>query len=197
MDRCTIGWRQIAPEALLESLRIAQAKGSAPRIPQDNAQATYAPKLTRERGQDRLDRNRRNVIERKIRAFNPWPGAFMHDSTNRKLKIFSAILVDRRRQAGRNFAQRKRADCSAQEKARLSLGEVQLEGKTTNERGRISARTSMADRSRAKRRTAQSGVSLRKRILLSDQSACGGPSPLCAARDDRRVCAFQDATSSV
>src|SRR5437588_1884436 len=35
---------QIAPEALLESLRLLAA-GSAPRVPQDNALATYAPKL--------------------------------------------------------------------------------------------------------------------------------------------------------
>jgi len=41
---------QIAPEALLESLRLLTA-GSAPRIPQDNAQATYAPKLKREDGE--------------------------------------------------------------------------------------------------------------------------------------------------
>src|SRR5204863_978156 len=40
---------QIAPEALLESLRLIAA-GSAPRIRQDNARATYAPKLKREHG---------------------------------------------------------------------------------------------------------------------------------------------------
>jgi len=40
---------QIAPEALLESLRLLAA-GNAPRIPQDQALATYAPKLNREAG---------------------------------------------------------------------------------------------------------------------------------------------------
>src|SRR6266481_9483230 len=35
---------QIAPEVLLEALRLVAA-GNAPRIPQDNARATYAPKL--------------------------------------------------------------------------------------------------------------------------------------------------------
>src|SRR4029453_8987194 len=39
----------VAPQALLESLELL-AKGSAPRIPQDNALATYAPKLKREDG---------------------------------------------------------------------------------------------------------------------------------------------------
>src|SRR6266705_708710 len=41
---------QIAPEALLESLRLV-AGGYAQRIAQDNARATYAPKLKREHGQ--------------------------------------------------------------------------------------------------------------------------------------------------
>src|SRR5881398_2492211 len=65
---------QIAPEALLESLRMLE-KNSAPRIPQDNAQATWAPKLEREHG--RIDwTESADVIERKIRAYDPWPGAF-------------------------------------------------------------------------------------------------------------------------
>src|SRR6266436_2365989 len=65
---------QIAPQALLESLRLL-ASGNAPRIPQDQALATYAPKLNREAG--RLNWNESvEVIERKIRAYNPWPGAF-------------------------------------------------------------------------------------------------------------------------
>src|SRR6266700_2621539 len=82
---------QVAPEALFESLRLLTAK-SAPRIPQDNAQATYAPKLKRDDG--RIDWSEpAEVIERKIRAFNPWPGAFMKlDGQN--LKIFSAFIVD-------------------------------------------------------------------------------------------------------
>src|ERR1700736_493684 len=40
---------EIAPEALLESLRLL-AGGKAPRIPQDKALASYAPKLHRESG---------------------------------------------------------------------------------------------------------------------------------------------------
>src|SRR5438105_1201345 len=79
---------QIAPEALLESLRTL-AKGSAPRIPQDDALAAYAPKL--KRGDGRIDWSElAQRIERKIRAFNPWPGAFMTISIDgeRNLKIF-------------------------------------------------------------------------------------------------------------
>src|SRR6266567_3812345 len=82
---------QIAPEALLESLRMLE-KNSAPRIPQDNEKDNWAPKLKREHG--RIDWSElAEAIERKIRAFNPWPGAFMEIS-GRNLKIFSASVVD-------------------------------------------------------------------------------------------------------
>src|SRR5438093_12900203 len=78
---------QIAPEALLESLRLLAA-GDAARIPQDNAQATYAPKLKREDGE--IDWSEpAEVIERKIRAFNPWPAAFtlVTDKGGRQLRM--------------------------------------------------------------------------------------------------------------
>src|SRR5438876_5135201 len=65
---------QIAPDALLESLQLL-AKEIAPRIPQNNALATYAPKLNRNDG--KIDWSQpADILERKIRAFNPWPGAF-------------------------------------------------------------------------------------------------------------------------
>ena len=68
------GSAQIAPVALHEALTHLQ-KGNAPRIPQDSSIATYAPKLERENG--RIDwTESAALIERKIRAFNPWPGAF-------------------------------------------------------------------------------------------------------------------------
>src|SRR6266699_1824642 len=81
---------QIAPDALLEALQML-VKGNAPRTPQDNALATYAPKLTREDG--KIDWTEpAEIIERKVRAFNPWPGAFTEIASlgARKLKIFSA-----------------------------------------------------------------------------------------------------------
>src|SRR5213595_2733787 len=59
---------QIAPEVLLEALKLL-AQGNALRVPQDNALATYAPKLSRENG--RIDwMEPAKVIERKIRAHN-------------------------------------------------------------------------------------------------------------------------------
>jgi methionyl-tRNA formyltransferase len=114
----------IAPVALEEAL-IALHNGTAPRIPQDNALATYAAKLEREHG--RLDWNEpATVLERKIRAFDPWPGAYTvlqgDAGRERKLKIFRASVVD---------------PCSADpanlviptKQGAIRLEEVQLEGK--------------------------------------------------------------------
>jgi len=118
----------IAPEALLESLRMLE-KRSAPRIPQDNALATLAPKLSREHG--RIDWSEpAELIERKIRAFNPWPGAFMTISTNgtRNLKIFSATIIDFEGKPGEILKRQNELIVAAGEGA-LSLREVQLEGR--------------------------------------------------------------------
>jgi methionyl-tRNA formyltransferase len=116
---------QIAPEALLESLRLV-ATGSAPRIAQDNALATHAPKLKREHGLIDWSESA-EAIERKIRAYNPWPGAFMKlDDHN--LKIFSASVVDLDGQPEEVLRSDKDL-IIATGKGALSLAEVQLEGK--------------------------------------------------------------------
>ena len=119
---------EIAPEALFESLELL-VQGAAPCIPQDNALATAAPKLSREHGQ--IDWSEpAAVIERKIRAFNPWPGAFMTVSTNgtRKLKIFSAEVVDFQGRPGEILRNQDELVVAAG-KGALSLREVQIEGK--------------------------------------------------------------------
>ena len=116
---------QVAPEALLESSRLLAA-GKAPRIPQDNALASYAPKLKREHGQIDWSESA-EVIERKIRAFNPWPGAFMK-LDGRNLKIFSASIVDPGGKPGEILRSENELVIAAGKRA-LSLAEVQLEGK--------------------------------------------------------------------
>src|SRR6266513_1118800 len=119
---------KIAPEALLESLELL-AKESAPRIPQDNGLATYAPKLKREDG--KIDwTDPADAIERKIRAFDPWPGAFMTIDANgaHNLKIFSATAVGLRGAPGEILKRENELVVAAGQGA-LSLREVQLEGK--------------------------------------------------------------------
>src|SRR5436190_13802882 len=116
---------QIAPEALLESLRLL-ATGTAPRTPQDNTLATYAPKLKREHGKINWSESA-EVIERKIRGFNPWPGAFTQIG-GQNLKVFSATLVDLSGQPGEILRSQGQLVIAAGRGA-LSLGDVQLEGK--------------------------------------------------------------------
>jgi methionyl-tRNA formyltransferase len=121
---------QIAPRALLESLGLL-AKGDAPRVPQDNVLATYAPKLAREDGKI-VWSEPADVIERKIRAFNPWPGAFTTIAAGpekpRTLKIFSASVVNVSEEIGKVLRKGEVVTIAAGERA-LLLGEVQLEGK--------------------------------------------------------------------
>jgi methionyl-tRNA formyltransferase len=120
-----------APNALLEALRML-TNGNAPRVPQNNALATMAPKFNREHG--RIDWSEAaETIERKIRAFNPWPGAFtvITDPSNkpRNLKVFSAAIVDLNGQPGDIVQADDSSLAFAAGQGALALGEVQLEGK--------------------------------------------------------------------
>ncbi len=74
-------------ELLAETVRQIKA-GTAPRIPQDHSQATYAYKLTKEDG--RLDFQRTAAeLSLLVRAMNPWPIAFteIHGDT---IKVWEA-----------------------------------------------------------------------------------------------------------
>ena len=115
---------EIAPGALKEALAKLQA-GTAPRASQDSSAATYAPKLERAHG--RIDWSEpAALIERKSRAFNPWPGAFtiLRDEagTERKLKVHRASVVSA------EGSDPEKLVIAAKDGA-LRLEEVQLEGK--------------------------------------------------------------------
>ena len=111
----------IAPGALEEAL--ATLRGAAPRIPQDPSLATYAAKLEREDGRISWTEPAA-LLERKIRAFDPWPGAFavLRDDAGRerKLKVFRAHIENAGAGTGLAFPAGD---------AVLALDEVQLEGK--------------------------------------------------------------------
>src|SRR5256884_4594312 len=116
---------QIAPEALAEAILLLD-KEKAPRLSQENEFATYASKLERKHG--RIDWSESaEAIERKIRAFDPWPGAFM-EIDHRHLKIFSATTADHKGEPG-EISQKENELIVAAGEGALSLGEVQLEGK--------------------------------------------------------------------
>jgi methionyl-tRNA formyltransferase len=122
---------ELAPEPLIESLHLLSI-GKAPRVPQHNAAASYAPKLNREAG--RIDwAHPANVIERQIRAYHPWPGAFTTVAVKaekpRNLKVFSALVIDHSGSPGEVVYADRRGLVIAAGRQALSLQEVQLEGK--------------------------------------------------------------------
>jgi methionyl-tRNA formyltransferase len=84
---------EVAAEALAEALPLVAA-GRAPRVPQEEAHANYAAKLSRENGL--IDWHATpSQIDRRIRAMNPWPAAhtFLPTSAGaRQLKIFAVTL---------------------------------------------------------------------------------------------------------
>jgi methionyl-tRNA formyltransferase len=80
----------LAPDVLAATLSML-ANGTAPRTPQDEAQASHIGKLMRDDG--RLDWTLPAIVlERRIRAYDPWPGTFTtfeHRGRIKRLKVFS------------------------------------------------------------------------------------------------------------
>jgi methionyl-tRNA formyltransferase len=84
----------LAPLALAEALPFLQAS-PIPRFPQEESQATYAPKIEKAAG--RIDWTQRaEQLERQIRAFFPWPGSFSTlqagDGSTHQVKVLQAEL---------------------------------------------------------------------------------------------------------
>jgi methionyl-tRNA formyltransferase len=123
---------QLAPTALSNALD-QLATGTALRRAQDSVHATSAPKLTRDDG--KIDWSEpAELIERKIRAFDPWPGAFTEvtDGTGqrRKLKIFRArVLPEGAGSPGSVSTPNDLEVVVATGRGALRLEEVQLAGK--------------------------------------------------------------------
>lgn len=85
---------EIAPAALAEAIE-KLAAGLAVGIPQDEQASSYVSKLERDDG--RIDWSLdAAVIERRIRAYDPWPGTFttsMEDGRQKRLKVFPPVRV--------------------------------------------------------------------------------------------------------
>jgi len=73
------------------------ARGELRAIPQPAEGVTYAPKLSREEG--RLDwRKDAAALERQVRAFDPWPGAWF-ELGGERIKVLAAEISDNRTDA--------------------------------------------------------------------------------------------------
>ena len=121
----------IAAEALAEALPLVAA-GKAPRIPQDEARANYAPRLSRENGL--IDWQATPLqITRRVRAMNPWPATHTFLSTagsRRQLKVFAATAQDGPTgAAGEVLRADEQGLLVAAQGGAVLLREIQLEGK--------------------------------------------------------------------
>ena len=123
----------LAPEALVEAMELL-ARGTAPRLPQDAALATYAPKLSRESGVIDWHASAQE-IDRKVRAMNPWPASstLLPDPIrggSHKLKIFSVIQCRRASgEPGTVLRADKHGILVAAGEGAILLRDIQLEGK--------------------------------------------------------------------
>lgn len=81
---------QAGAELLIETLP-GYLAGSIQAVPQNEALATYAPMLKKEEGELDFSQTAQALVN-KVRAFNPWPGAFM-TFQGQPLKIHMAHAV--------------------------------------------------------------------------------------------------------
>lgn len=84
----------LAPEVLAEAIA-KLSDGTAARVPQDASLSSYIPKLERDDGKIDWTRDAA-AIERRIRAYDPWPGTYtmaMEDGRSKRLKIFPPAEV--------------------------------------------------------------------------------------------------------
>ena len=125
----------MSPEALFAALDLLAA-GHAPKVKQDNALATYAPKLDRATG--RLDWSLdHTALDRLVRGLNPWPGTFTTlpvaggEATGGRLLKVTSVLPVRRcvGQPGEVVRASERGLLVAARSGGLLLRELQLEGK--------------------------------------------------------------------
>ena len=115
----------LGAELLLETLP-AYLEGSLQPVPQPEEGMTYAPMLRKEEGQ--LDFTRpAEELERRIRAFNPWPGAFM-DFDGSLLKVHRAHVEYGEAEPGQRLVYRDQPAVGTGDGI-LVLNEVQPAGK--------------------------------------------------------------------
>ena len=79
-------------ECIAEALNLIEA-GCDVREPQNNAQATYAPMLTKEEGQINWNSPAVKIVNQ-LRAFNPWPGTYTYYE-KQLIKIWECAVWDK------------------------------------------------------------------------------------------------------
>jgi len=116
-------------ELLSEAVHDIKA-GCAPRIPQDESMASYAPKLSKKDGEIDWTQTAED-IHNKIRGFNPWPCCFCHvpDKKHDTLRILAAGVEEGAGRPGEVLDVKGRGPLIACGSGALRLREVQPQGK--------------------------------------------------------------------
>ncbi|MEY5062350.1 MAG: Methionyl-tRNA formyltransferase [Verrucomicrobiota bacterium] len=117
---------------LLVDLLDRAEKGKVKRVRQNNAEASVAPRMTKEDGKINWDRSPEE-IEAHIRSMQPWPGAYawLPDGADQKMmKVFVVILSRRAKgKPGEVVEVNSHGILVAAKKGGVLLREVQLEGR--------------------------------------------------------------------
>ena len=118
---------KLGADLLVETLPL-YFKGSIEPFPQNEAEATYAPKLEKADGE--LDFNQpAEFLARQVRAYHPWPGSFSYIK-GEQLKVFRAHVHDQQQSVpGKHYIVNEQPAWGTQH-GLLVLDEVQMAGKT-------------------------------------------------------------------
>ncbi|OCL27936.1 methionyl-tRNA formyltransferase [Orenia metallireducens] len=87
---------EIGANLIVETLKQIEA-GSAPREQQDDEQATYAPKISKQEGLVDWSKDVRSIWNL-IRGMNPWPGSYTYQEGSR-LKLWNSKIYDNKKVA--------------------------------------------------------------------------------------------------
>jgi len=104
----TIELSHMGAELLIEVL---EDLGNYPAIAQDEEGVTYAKKITKEEARINFHTNAVDV-ERKIRAYNPMPGAFF-EHENMRYRIHSAKIIDKQGKPGEVIDEQMSISCTS------------------------------------------------------------------------------------
>jgi methionyl-tRNA formyltransferase len=117
---------QLGADLLLEILPKYLNKEINP-VPQDESKATYCQLIKKEDGKIDWSKSAEE-LERQVRAFNPWPGAFTFWEGKQLKVIKSEVIKSESREVGKVF-KLDEGICVNCGKDALEIFELQLEGK--------------------------------------------------------------------